>query len=79
MKKGILFGFAGLIAILLMVSFVNANLTDAKEIIKKASENRFGETSYGVMKMQIVRPKWSRTIEMKNWQTFSLIHDVSLL
>ena len=67
MKKGILFGLAGLMAIVMMVSFIDADLTDAKEIIKKASENRFGETSYGVMKMQIVRPKWSRTIEMKNW------------
>jgi len=48
------------------ISSSNADITDAKEIIKKASENRYGKTSYGVMKMQIIRPKWSRTIEMKN-------------
>jgi len=67
MKKKIFYNLTGLVIILLIVSFVTADLTDAKEIIKKASENRYGETSYGVMKMQIVRPKWSRTVEMKNW------------
>jgi len=58
------------------ISSSKADLTDAKEIIKKASENRYGKTSYGVMKMQIIRPKWSRTIEMKNW---SMGDDYSLV
>lgn len=67
MKNKIFYGITLISILSLLVSFANADLTDAKEIVKKASENRYGETSYGVMKMQIVRPKWSRTVEMKNW------------
>lgn len=52
-----------------LLAFINtsSDLKDAREIVKKSSENRYGKTSYGEMKMQIVRPSWSRTIEMKNW------------
>jgi outer membrane lipoprotein-sorting protein len=39
----------------------------AKQIVVKADNLQRGETNYGVMSMTIVRPKWSRTIEMKNW------------
>ena len=39
----------------------------ADEIVKKANTLRFGETSIGTMSMTIVRPKWSRTVEMKMW------------
>ena len=42
------------------------NLT-AKEIIMKADEKNRGESSKGIMSMTIVRPKWERTIVMKNW------------
>ena len=42
------------------------NLT-AKEIIVKADEKNRGESSKGIMSMTIVRPKWERTIVMKNW------------
>ncbi len=48
----------------------------AKQIIDKATENRFGKSSYGEMKMQIVRPKYTRTIEMKTW---SLGDDYSMV
>lgn len=37
------------------------------EIVSKATQVRFGENSVGKMKMTIVRPKWTRTIEMKMW------------
>lgn len=39
----------------------------AKEIIKKADEKNRGSSSKGIMSMTIIRPKWERTIEMKNW------------
>jgi outer membrane lipoprotein-sorting protein len=63
------------ISIFLFVAllFVNPNFiapqTDltAKEIIDKANTNKFGETSESVMEMTIVRPKWTRSITMKNW------------
>ena len=39
----------------------------AKEIIIKADEKNRGTSSKGIMSMTIVRPKWERTIVMKNW------------
>lgn len=39
----------------------------AKEIVKKADEKNRGSSSKGTMSMTIIRPKWERTIEMKNW------------
>jgi len=41
---------------------------DAKEIIRKADEKVKGEkSSYTEMSMEIIRPKWKRTIAFKNW------------
>jgi len=37
------------------------------EIVKKANDLRFGETSKGEMEMTLVRPTWKRTIAMKMW------------
>jgi len=39
----------------------------AKEIIQKADEKNRGSSSKGTMSMTIIRPKWERTIVMKNW------------
>jgi len=39
----------------------------AKQIIEKADNLQRGETSFSTLSMTIVRPKWTRTIEMKNW------------
>lgn len=39
----------------------------AKEIIIKADEKNRGRSSKGTMSMTIIRPKWERTIVMKNW------------
>lgn len=50
-----------------MISNNSSTELTAKEIIKKANKNKFGETSEALMDMTIVRPKWSRTISMKNW------------
>lgn len=43
------------------------NQLTAKEIIDKANTNKFGNTSESVMEMTIIRPKWTRSITMKNW------------
>ncbi|MFO7874012.1 MAG: outer membrane lipoprotein-sorting protein [Bacteroidales bacterium] len=40
---------------------------DVNEIVDKADQKMRGESSKGTMRMTIVRPNWSRTIEMKNW------------
>lgn len=40
---------------------------DVNEIVDKADQKLRGESSKGTMRMTIVRPNWSRTIEMKNW------------
>lgn len=39
----------------------------AKDVVKKADDLQRGETNKGEMSMTIIRPKWSRTITMKNW------------
>ncbi|MEA3494673.1 MAG: outer membrane lipoprotein-sorting protein [Bacteroidota bacterium] len=39
----------------------------ATEIIIKADQKHRGKTSFGEMKMTIVRPSWERSISMKTW------------
>jgi outer membrane lipoprotein-sorting protein len=60
MKKSVL-----LIGMLLPLSIF---AQDAKEIVIKAENLLKGEkTSYSEMSMQIVRPKYTRTLEFKSW------------
>jgi len=40
---------------------------DAKEIVRKADELMRANSSYSELKMQIVKPDWSRTMGMKAW------------
>ncbi|MCF8228983.1 MAG: outer membrane lipoprotein-sorting protein [Bacteroidales bacterium] len=40
---------------------------DAKDIVKKATDKLNGESSKGKMSMKIIRPSWTREIEMKVW------------
>lgn len=40
---------------------------DATTIVKKADEKLRGVTSKSTLKMTIVRPNWSREVEMKSW------------
>jgi len=58
-----------LITAICLTSFtqVNAQELTAKEIIQKADEKNRGESMEAIMSMTIIRPKWERTIEMKNW------------
>lgn len=39
----------------------------AKEIVQKMDDNAFGGRIKSNMKMTIVRPEWSRTMEFKSW------------
>lgn len=40
---------------------------DVNEIVDKADQKMRGKSSNGTLRMTIVRPNWTRTIEMKNW------------
>jgi len=48
----------------------------AKEIIKKADDKVRGKYNQGAIKMSIIRPDWTREIQMKSWSSgedYSLI------
>ncbi len=63
MKKTIL----SLLALLLIGTAGFSQDLTGKEIIEKADQLQRGETNQGEMSMTIIRPKWERTITMKNW------------
>lgn len=66
MKRLILTSIALVIMLFAQTDLIAQDLT-AKEIVTKADEKTRGETSQGTMSMQIVRPSWERTVEMKSW------------
>lgn len=39
----------------------------AKEVVERADQNMRGETSQAEMTIKIIRPTWSREMEMKTW------------
>jgi len=39
----------------------------AKEIVKKSNDIVMGKTSQSISKMTIIRPDWTREVEMKSW------------
>lgn len=57
-----------ILALTLMAGFTaySQNLA-AKEIIEKADQKQRGETSAGEFKMTVVRPSWTREMQMKSW------------
>ena len=59
------------ITIIILILAGPANLfaqeLTAKQIVEKADNLQRGETNFSIFSMTIVRPKWTRTIEMKNW------------
>lgn len=62
----------GIVLMLLLSVVVGPSFTvqeelTAKEIVEKAENKQRGTTSFGEMKMTIVRPSWTREIQMKNW------------
>jgi len=50
-----------------IVGFVNSQT--AYEIIEKADSKMRGMSSYSEMSITIVRPKWQKTMVMKNWSS----------
>lgn len=54
--------------ILFILFLVNSLYSqDATEIIRKSNDNINGLTSRSISKMTIVRPDWTREVEMKTW------------
>ncbi len=49
---------------------------DAKTIVQRADEKMRGESNYAEMSMTIVRPTWSREVQLKSW---SLGNDYALI
>jgi outer membrane lipoprotein-sorting protein len=50
-----------------MISSSFAQDLTAIEIIQRSTDKLNGESSKGTMKMTVVRPTWSREVEMKSW------------
>ena len=59
--------FLSLITLLIISTTGFPQEMTGKEIIEKADQLQRGETNQGEMSMTIIRPKWERTITMKNW------------
>ena len=53
--------------IVLLLSCLTSNSQTALEIIEKADAKMRGASSYSEMSITIVRPKWQKTMTMKNW------------
>ena len=53
--------------IILILSVLNAQGQTALKIIEKADNIMRGASSYSEMSITIVRPKWEKTMTMKNW------------
>ena len=56
-----------LIAGLMMLTGGILLAQDAREIVQKADEKLRGKSSVMTMKMSIVRPSWTRDVELKSW------------
>lgn len=56
-----------IIALMLFSIIGIAQEMTGKEIVEKSDNLQRGETNEGEMSMTIIRPKWERTITMKNW------------
>lgn len=55
------------VIILFAVFFQGKTALTAVEIVKKANDLRYGETSSGSMNMTLIRPSWKRTLSLKMW------------
>lgn len=62
-----LFMKAILVFLMVLVHFSDVYGQDATEIIRKSDAHLRGESSIATLSMTIVRPTWSRTMEMKSW------------
>jgi predicted histidine transporter YuiF (NhaC family) len=55
-----------LLIIPLLTETIFQELT-AKEVVQKADKNMRGDTSLAKMTIKIIRPTWSREMDMKAW------------
>ncbi len=58
---------AGLFLILSVFPIFGQEQPSALEIVKKADEKRRGDTNYSEMVVSIVRPTWTRDMQLKAW------------
>lgn len=57
-----------LLSFVCTLTFIHAAIAqDAKDIVKKADERARGNTSFAVITVQTIRPKWSRAMSVKSW------------
>jgi len=56
-----------IIIILLVLMCGQYSAQDAKEIVRKSDELMRSESSYSEIEMTIIKPDWSRKMEMKVW------------
>jgi outer membrane lipoprotein-sorting protein len=56
-----------LLLVFLSAFSIYCTAQNATEIVKKADEKLKGQSSYAIMSIEIVRPKWSREMKMKSW------------
>ncbi|MCB0531929.1 MAG: outer membrane lipoprotein-sorting protein [Lewinellaceae bacterium] len=56
-----------ILALLLLIFAGQAFAQDAREIVKKADEKARGNSSIAQMTITTVRPKWTRSMELKVW------------
>ena len=60
--------FLAILAVSIAMAAIPLKAQDAKEIVRKADTKFNGEkSSYSEMSMAIVRPKYTRNLEFKNW------------
>jgi outer membrane lipoprotein-sorting protein len=59
--------WVGLFLLAMTVTTVQAQDLTAKEVIAKSDKKYKGETSIAQLKMTIVRPSWTREMELKSW------------
>jgi outer membrane lipoprotein-sorting protein len=52
---------------LFLLSGVKPAQDSAKDIIEKADNKRLGKTSTSTMSLKIIRPKWTRELDLKLW------------
>ncbi|MCL2597640.1 MAG: outer membrane lipoprotein-sorting protein [Paludibacter sp.] len=68
------------VIILLAMAPIFVAAQDATEIVRAAENLIKGEnTSYSEMSMQIVRPKYSRTVEFKSWADTKMSNSLTLI
>lgn len=56
-----------LLLVLLLASIVNGFSQDPTEIVKRSDQYIRGTSTEGELVMNIVRPTWERSVEMKTW------------